>query len=76
MTLGYRAVLRLPDSVDAVALAHDQVRSWLRGQKLAGSSKYGTHEVADWEGPGRHRLGPDAEMVEIRHHGSDGTRRL
>jgi len=62
MSLGYRAILRLGDSQDAVKVAESQVREWL-GTKLR--TTRGNLETADWDGPGVFRLGPDATLTVV-----------
>ena len=72
MSNGYRAIFRLEDTADAVAVAEHQVRSWLRS-KQNGRSKIAT---ADWVGPGRHILGAGATLrVAELNHSADGSRR-
>lgn len=70
--MGYRAIFRLEDTADAVAVAEDQVRSWLRSKQKGRSSL----SVADWDGPGRHNLGAGATLRAAElDHAADGSRR-
>ncbi|TFD05525.1 hypothetical protein [Cryobacterium sp. TMT1-66-1] len=62
MSLGYRAILRLDDTEDAVKVAESHVREWLRS-KLR--SERGSLETADWDGPGVFELGPDATLTVV-----------
>ncbi|KQO98494.1 hypothetical protein [Leifsonia sp. Leaf264] len=72
MTTGYRAIFRLDDTADAVTVAEDQVRSWLRTKQKGRSNL----ESADWDGPGTHPLGPGATLrVAELDHDLDGSRR-
>lgn len=72
MTVGYRAILRLHDSDDAVAIADEQVRSWFR-TKVGGS---GTLSTPDWDGPGHFQLGPDAflDVTKVAYEADRSSR--
>lgn len=69
MAVGYRAVVRLGDAQNAIAVAESQLASWLREKK-----QKGTLTIADWDGEGEHELGSNAQLVVIhdqdRHDGS------
>jgi hypothetical protein len=71
--LGYRAVLRLPEAVDAAALAEDQMRSWLRGKLKSERRPRNVLTSADWEGPGVYETGPGCRLTVVRHEGADGS---
>lgn len=74
-SIGYRAVLRLPDHVDAVQLAEDEVRAWL-ATKLR-PRKAGTLDTVEWEGTGDFPLGPDSVLSVTDTSDDHGhTRRL
>lgn len=75
MAVGYRSILRLPRGQNAVTVAEDQLRLWLR-EKSRGRNT--TLECADWDGAGVHRLGPSAELrVVYEEHAQDrSVRRL
>jgi hypothetical protein len=73
MSLGYRAVLRLPETVDAVALADDQMRSWLRGKLKSERRPRNLLTTADWDGPGVLKTGPGSHLTVVRHEGTDGS---
>lgn len=62
MTVGYRSILRLDDRENALRVANDQVRSWLLEKVRDHRS---TVETADWNGPGRYKLGPDAFLTVV-----------
>ncbi|MBT2500094.1 hypothetical protein J7E25_13460 [Agromyces sp. ISL-38] len=69
----YRATLRLASGQDAIRIADEQMRSWLRTKlKTVGR---GTLDTVDWEGPGTHDLGPEASLGVARADSSDGTAR-
>lgn len=71
MALGYRSVLRLDDDDDAVKIATDQMRTWLKSKHpLHGR---GTLETFDWDGVGVHRLGASAELTVVEHSGEDAS---
>ncbi|MFE1664102.1 hypothetical protein [Microbacterium sp. P02] len=73
MAVGYRAVLRLDGSEDAIAVAETQLHGWFLEKKNRPGTGF---DVADWDGPGIHRLGRGAELSVI--HASealDGSRR-
>ncbi|MGV9800694.1 hypothetical protein ACWDTP_21855 [Mycobacterium sp. NPDC003449] len=70
MTLGYRAILRLSRTENAISVAESQLSAWLRGRKHKGI------EVSDWDGPGRYRLGNNAELLVVHaEDGLDGSQR-
>ena len=72
MTIGYRAILRLDDTEDAVDIANEQLRSWFRTK----TGRRGSLTVTDWNGPGTHRLGPHARLSVVRTpEEKDGSRR-
>ncbi|MGO1230983.1 hypothetical protein [Glutamicibacter arilaitensis] len=75
MTLGYRSILRLDDSDNAVKVATEQVRSWLKS-KHRDQAGYGTLDAYEWAGPGTHVMGPDAKLTVVEHSGKDASRRL
>ncbi|TFC38969.1 hypothetical protein [Cryobacterium sp. TMT2-14] len=62
MSLGYRAILRLEDSENAVKVAEDQVRDWLR-TKLRTSR--GSLESAEWDGAGVFELGAGTTLTVV-----------
>lgn len=68
MTVGYRSILRLDDRQDALRVANDQFRSWLL-EKVRDSRS--TLETADWNGPGRYELGPDAVLTVVDEASAD-----
>ena len=72
MTIGYRAILRLDDTDDAVDIANEQLRSWFRTK----TGRRGLLTTTDWDGPGTHRLGPHARLAVVRTpEEKDGSRR-
>lgn len=75
MSVGYRAILRLDSEQDAVAVAEDQLRSWLKEKRRARNA---TLENSDWDGPGIHKLGPDSELHVVHDDRSEdrSSRRL
>ncbi|MEE1622977.1 hypothetical protein ACQ7DA_16785 [Zafaria sp. J156] len=75
MALGYRSILRLEDSENAVKVATEQVRSWLK-TKHRGQRGYGTLDTYEWVGPGTHVMGPHAKLTAVEHSGEDASRRL
>lgn len=75
MTLGYRSILRLDDSENAVKVATEQVRSWLKS-KHRDQRGYGTLDAYEWDGPGTHVMGPNAKLTAVEHSGEDASRRL
>lgn len=62
MAIGYRAVFRLSDDDNAVKVAEDQVRSWLRDKKRKARGRDQLN-ATDWDGPGVHELGPGAILT-------------
>lgn len=67
MGLPYRAHFRLADDDDAVRVASEQFRAWLREKaERAGWT------VWDWDEPGVYRLGENALLQVVRHEGDDG----
>lgn len=71
MAVGYRAILRLSRDADAVEIAEDQVRSWLKDKIRAGAS-----DVA-WDRPGHYQFGPRVELLVVHaEHETSGRRRL
>lgn len=60
MALGYRAIVRLDDSDDAIIAAESQLLAWLREKK-----QKGTLETADWDGEGEFRLGSNARLTVV-----------
>ncbi len=73
MALGYRSVLRLDDKDDAVKIATNQMRSWLKSKHPHHGR--GTLDTYDWDGVGVHRLGPRAELTVVEHSGEDASHR-
>lgn len=59
-SVGYRAVLRLPEGTDAAQLAEEEVRTWLLTKTHPRRSA--TLDTADWEGSGDFVLGPRAVL--------------
>lgn len=71
MAIGYRAIVRLTNSEDAIAVAESQLASWFREKKRQGSLT-----TAEWDGEGEHSLGPDAALTVVRDPDrQDGSRR-
>lgn len=71
MAVGYRAILRLAPSEDAVDVAEGQVRDWLRDKLGAKASSIA------WDQPGHYRLGRRAELLVVHaEHEVSGRRRL
>jgi hypothetical protein len=74
MATGYRSVLRLSDEHDAVAVAEEQVRSWLTDKKRG---RRGRSTSLDWDGPGRYRISPKLELLVVHvDHDPHTQRRL
>lgn len=74
-SIGYRAVLRLPDHVDAVQLAEEEVRAWLATKRR--TRKGGTLDSIEWEGAGDFALGPESVLSVTDMSDNHGqTRRL
>lgn len=73
MGTGYRAILRLADSEDAIEVAESQLHGWFLEKKNRKGSGF---EHADWDGPGLHRLGRGAELSVVHASESlDSSRR-
>ncbi|ODR08036.1 hypothetical protein BHQ15_09760 [Mycolicibacillus koreensis] len=71
MAVGYRAVVRLGGSRDAISVAEAQLASWFREKKLRGALW-----VTDWDGPGEHELGEKGTLsVVYDQDRPDGSRR-
>lgn len=68
MTTGYRSIMRLDESNDAIVVAERHLRDWLRRKA---SGKRSRIEHLDWEGLGEHVLG---EGVALRVVASDDSR--
>lgn len=68
MAVGYRSILRLGDREDAVPIAKEQFRSWLV-EMVRDPRK--TVQSAEWDGPGRYRLGPDSVLTVVGHVSDD-----
>lgn len=68
MTVGYRAILQLDESQDAIRVANEQLRSWLNEKVRDYRS---TVTTADWQGPGRHALGPDTVLTVVEESSVD-----
>lgn len=74
MSVGYRAVLELDNKEDAITVAEDQFRSWIRGLKR---NRRDEIEETDWDGPGMFQIGPRATLSVVKHESDDkGLRRL
>ncbi|PWH04952.1 hypothetical protein DEO23_15580 [Brachybacterium endophyticum] len=69
MSIGYRSILQLKDTADAVRVAEDQMHYWLRS-KLKGRTR--SIERADWDGPGVHELGDRARLTVLVNTSHDG----
>lgn len=73
MAVGYRAILRLERTDDAIAIAEEQLKSWLRSKR---AKKRNSLSLDDWEGAGVHRLGPSSKLhVTHLEHAADKSRR-
>lgn len=70
MAAGYRALLQLDDSQDAIRVANEQFRSWVAELVRDDRNSIGS---ADWAGPGTHHIGPAAALKVVHHEGEDGT---
>lgn len=70
MTIGYRSILQLNDSSDALRVADEEMRNWLTGKSRRGGSGL---EKTEWDGPGEHRLGPRNTLTIVEHR-SNGDR--
>ena len=71
MAVGYRAILRLPATEDAVAVAKDQVRGWLKDKLRSKASEI------EWDKPGHYRFSRRAELLVVHaEHETSGRRRL
>ncbi|PPH52609.1 hypothetical protein C5C49_08345 [Rathayibacter sp. AY1E2] len=70
MVIGYRAVLRLDDSADAIDVAEKALQEWLRS-KLRSGSKRGRLEKAEWVGEGEFDLGGSGRLIAT--HRDDPT---
>lgn len=57
VAVGYRSLLRLDDSEDAVSAAEQQVQSWLRSKRLIRNDSDDS-----WREPGVHRFGSAAQL--------------
>lgn len=69
MAIGYRTVLRLDKSHDAIDVAEEQLRIWL-------TEKSRTVKTPSWDGPGLHKLGERSELQVVHDdYGDDGARR-
>lgn len=73
MALPYRALFRLADDDDAIRVASEQFRGWLK-EKATG--RRATLTERDWDGEGIHQVGPRAVLQVVRHAGEDGSDRL
>lgn len=70
MSIGYRSVMRLDDTTDAVHVAETELSSWLRSKRQNGV------EVSEWGGAGEHQLGAAARLTVVHaEEGRDETRR-
>lgn len=69
MDIGYRSILRLNDDQNAIDVAEEQLVAWLRTKRRSGI------EETDWDGPGAHRLGPNATLTVVEFNGNDDSRR-
>lgn len=69
MAVGYRSVLRLSESEDAVRVAREQFRSWLVSM-VRDPRK--TLRSAAWDGPGTYTLGPDSTLTVVEQEDVDG----
>ncbi|WP_251858275.1 hypothetical protein [Herbiconiux sp. L3-i23] len=65
----------MSDRDDAVQIADEELRSWLRTK--AGGRRRSVESI-DWDGPGEYRLGPRADLrvVRIEHETDPGVRQL
>jgi hypothetical protein len=75
LAIGYRAILRLEQNQDAVKMAEDQLRSWLRDKDR--KSRY-PERFANWEGQGLHNFGKDTSLtvVSLQDDRDGSTRQL
>ena len=72
VSTGYRSILQLEDTADAVRVAEEQMHYWLRS-KLKGRTR--SIERADWDGPGVHELGDRARLTVLENKSHDGRLR-
>jgi hypothetical protein len=72
MAIGYRSILQLDNSSDALRVAEDQLRDWITSKARRGTRGL---ERADWDGPGVHILGPSARLTVLKHAGQDDRHR-
>lgn len=71
MSIGYRSILQLEETADAVRVAEAQMHYWLRS-KLKGRTR--SIERADWDGPGVHELGDQARLTVLENASQDGRK--
>lgn len=72
MALPYRAQFLLADDDDAVRVASEQFRGWLKDKS---SSRFPTIDRWEWDSDGVHPVGPYATLHVVTHVGEDGGRR-
>ncbi|MCV9993432.1 hypothetical protein OIU93_03865 [Paeniglutamicibacter sp. ZC-3] len=72
MALGYRSIIRLGSSENAVEIAEAQMREWLKSKQTTARGELTSY---DWSGPGVHSLGLQATLTVVTHSGEDGTNR-
>lgn len=62
MVIGYRAVLRLDESADAIEVAERALREWLQS-KLRSGRRRGNLTTAEWDGEGEFDLGGGGRLL-------------
>lgn len=62
MAVGYRAVLRLESTQNAVAVAEEQIRSWLRGKA---GKRVAQQTGIEWDGPGNYVISRTLELLVV-----------
>ena len=72
MAVGYRAVLRLESTQNAVAAAEEQIWLWLKGKA---GKRAAQQARADWEGPGNYVISRSLELLVVHADHDDSTPR-
>lgn len=75
MVIGYRAVLRLDDSADAIDVAEKALSAWLRSKLRTGRSR-GILTTAEWDGEGEFDLGGSGRLLATHRDDPENSRWL
>jgi hypothetical protein len=72
MAVGYRAVLRLESTQNAVAAAEEQIRLWLKGKA---GKRTDQQARVEWDGPGNYVISRSLELLVVHADHDDTTPR-